>query len=128
MKKFKALFIGLAILLTLSGNAFAMNPLRAIHIGGDTLIGINRSTHINSRALAANTPEHITVPTGAKYVLLSATADFYASFTTTDAAVATDIDDGTGNALNPGMRNVEGLTEFTVISGEACNITAEFWQ
>lgn len=79
-----------------------------------------------ARSLAAGVAESITVPSGAKYVVFSATADFYANYTTT-ATVPGDVTDGTASELNPTGRIIQGVTTISVISADTCIITAAFY-
>lgn len=89
------------------------------------------SDHVDARVLAANTAERHTIPAGAKFVSFSADGDFYAKFGdgTVNAAVpSTDVTNGTGSALNPGVRRiVEGITHVSLIAAAARVITMEFW-
>jgi len=76
---------------------------------------VNPSDSVQARILAANVSEAITVPSGAKYVMLSGTVDFYASFFTdaadndlvTNGAFATDTGwtKGTGWTIAAGVGN-----------------------
>lgn len=81
---------------------------------------------VNGVVLAAGVAESITIPSGAKYVIFSSTADFYANYSTT-AAVITDTTDGTGSELNPVARTLGAADTISVISEGACNITASFY-
>ena len=89
-------------------------------------LGLNWSDSVNSVSLAANVAESITIPTGAKYVQFSGTANYYVSFTGT-ATVPGDVTTGTACVLNPGLRSLDGATSLSVISDSAAVITAEFW-
>lgn len=85
--------------------------------------------YVDHRVLAANTNETHTVPTGAKFVLFSATADFYASYDGDNAVVPNaDVTDGTGNELNPTVRYIEGVAEIDLISASACIVTMSFFK
>lgn len=88
------------------------------------------ATQVMARSLAASTAESITVPAGAKYVVFSATADFYANYSTT-ATVPLDTTDGSASELNPTGRIVGGLipaiSTISVISADACIVTASFY-
>jgi hypothetical protein len=91
------------------------------------VISINYGTYTSARALSASSAESITVPTGANYVLLSGTADFYVKWDGT-ATVPTDTDNGIASELNPGMRQITGLTSISVISASTCIVTAVFYK
>jgi hypothetical protein len=83
---------------------------------------------VNANSLAASVAESITVPTGARYVLFSCTANFYINCYTT-ATVPGDTTDGTASDLNPAGYQLtpnEAVT-LSVISPSACVITASFY-
>ena len=84
------------------------------------------SDSVNGVALTASSAESITIPSGAKYVLFNATADFYVAYSGT-AAVITDTTDGTGAELNPTLRELKTGDTLSVISAEVCLITASFY-
>ncbi len=88
------------------------------------------ATCVLAKSLAASTAEAFTVPTGAKYVLFSATGDFYANYTTTATVPGdTAIADATASELNPAMRYIPaGCTSISVIAPAACVVTASFWK
>lgn len=83
---------------------------------------------VMSRSLAASTAEDITPPTGAKYVIFSATGDVFVNPYAT-ATVPGDVTDGTASELNPSgyQFNPNELPTFSVISPAACVITAAFY-
>lgn len=129
MKRSKLLIFTLIIisLVILSGSALAMKQLRAIDAFGSTLMGINYSSSVYANVLAANVAESVTIPTGAKYVLFSGTANFYVKFNGTAAVPADEVADGTASILNPGLRSLDGATTIGLIAGEACIVTMEFY-
>lgn len=100
---------------------------------GSEIGGLRAPSYTNSRALAANTAETIAVPSGANWVLFSATADMYADFQGQTAVVPGDVTDGSAPELNPSMRyigNIEAisaLSTISVISAATCIVTASFW-
>lgn len=85
-------------------------------------------------SLAANVAESFTLPSttatsvGARYVLFSATASFYANCYVT-ATVPGDTTDGTASELNPaGYQLTPGEpVTISVISSSTCIITAAFY-
>jgi len=93
---------------------------------GNNSLSIPAPYTINGAVLAANIAESITVPSGAKYALFNATADFYARYNGT-AAVITDKSDGTGSELNPTIRTLASGDTISVISGETCYVTVAFY-
>lgn len=84
------------------------------------------SDAINALSLAANTAESITIPSGARYVIFSGTADFYVKSGGT-ATVPGDTTDGSASELNPTMRDLKDVTTLSVISASACVVTAAFY-
>src|ERR1035437_299158 len=84
------------------------------------------SDFILSRSLGVATAETITIPAGARSVILSATTDFYALANGT-AAIPADVTDGTASELNPIGYTLEGILTISVISPAACIITATFY-
>lgn len=105
----------------------ALGPLiQRIDSNGSNIFARNPSGYVLARALAASTAESITVPAGAKFVVLSATGDFYANFTTT-ATVPGDTTDGTASELNPSVIDVSGVTTISVISAATPIVTAAFY-
>lgn len=88
---------------------------------------LNACGHIDARALAANTAEAHTVPTGATHVVFSATADFYVNYGGT-AAVPADVTDGSASELNPVARDIRGITSLGLISAATCIVTMCFYK
>lgn len=93
---------------------------------GSNTLSVPMSDSINGVVLAANIAESITIPSGAKYALFNATADFYAKYSGT-AAVITDTTDGSGSELNPTLRTINTGDTISVISGETCYVTVSFY-
>lgn len=93
---------------------------------GGVTYGIPFSDTVLARSLSAGVAEAFTVPAGARHVVLSATADFHARPDAT-AAIPGDVTDGTASELNPTIRNVDGVASISVISAEACIVTASFY-
>lgn len=93
---------------------------------GSSVLSPPAPSYINGVLLAANVAESITVPTGAKFAMFNATADFYARYTGT-AAVISDTTDGTGSELNPTVRTLAVGDTISVISGETCYLTVAFY-
>lgn len=90
--------------------------------GSDTIYAI---------VIAANTEGHITIPSGATYVLLSATANCYSLIGTsvTAAVPSGNITNGTAPALNKAGYAIRGTdTTISCISPSACVVTLEFYQ
>ena len=104
-----------------------MRPLIiASGANGHPTFSIPTSDSINAVSLTANTAESITIPSGATYVMFSATDDFYANYTTT-ATVPTDTVDGSAAELNPIVRTLLSSDTISVISESTCKVTATFY-
>lgn len=93
---------------------------------------VSACTYVSSKLLAAATAESITIPAGAVYVRIVATADIYYSFSTT-ATVPGDVDDGSACELlktsgDPEWRLVpSGASALSVISATTPIVTASFY-
>ncbi len=93
---------------------------------------VNVSGYISARALGAGVAESITIPAGAAYVRIAATADLYYSFAAA-ATVPVDTDDGSACELLKVNGNAEyryippGSTALSVISVGASIVTASFY-
>lgn len=91
---------------------------------------IDWSTDVASLVLSANTAESVEVPAGAKTVLMSGTADFYAQYgENPTATIPTDntSPSDTISCLNPAGRKVVAGMVISVISAAACTVTFEFF-
>lgn len=80
-------------------------------------------THIDAMSLGVATAENYTVPTNAKYLVLSATGDFYVRSSGTAAVPAAEITDGSGSDLNPVGYVVDGGETLSFISPAATVVT-----
>lgn len=98
----------------------------AVGSDGQSTLSAPTPTDINGRALLANVAESVTIPSGAKFAMFNATADFYARYTGT-AAVMTDVIDGTGSELNPTVRTLSPTDTISIISAEVCKVTVCFY-
>lgn len=85
------------------------------------------SDYVNSYALAANTAETITWPTGAVYCNISAQAPFWINSTTTATIPSTDVTNGSASTLNPAQRKRGSESSFSIISSSSQQISVEFW-
>lgn len=100
---------------------------------GNHVLAVNAPAYVNARSLAANTPEDITVPAGARFVRLSGTTTFYANFYAASAVPGADIADGTGSIQHllgspEGYICVVGVTTISVVAGGNCIVTASFYK
>jgi hypothetical protein len=71
----------------------------------------------------------VTVPPGANYVVYSATDDFYVRWDGTAAAIpGADITNGTGSEINPTIRDIKGVTSFSIIAAVDTVVTMAFYK
>jgi hypothetical protein len=94
----------------------------------DQNFAVPQSDHIDVRVLAASTKEDHTKPTGANYVVFSATDDFYVKMDGTAAVPAGDVTDGSGSELNPGVRYIADVTTISLIAPRSCTVTMAFYE
>jgi hypothetical protein len=91
--------------------------------------GYGWSNSVYNSVLAANTAEKVTVPSGAKSVHISATNNLWVLFGAdpTAAIPTTEVSDGSGSILNPGLRTLDGAAKIGLISDAACLVSMEFF-
>jgi len=81
-------------------------------------------SHIDAMVLGTpGTAESYTVPDNAKWLVLSATEDFYVNPNGTAAAPSSEVADGTGSELNPVGYVVAGGESLSFVAIAACKIT-----
>jgi hypothetical protein len=108
----------------LGQNAFELAPA----VGGTNSYLRLPPTYVAARVLAANVAEDHTVPTGAKYVVFSAScAAFYVKRGGTAAVPAGDVTDGTASELNPAGYYIVGVTTLGLIAPATCVVTMAFY-
>ncbi len=99
--------------------------------GGRGALAPPPSDYIDARVLAGGTVEVHAIPSGAKFVVFSANAEFYAKFgssTVTTAVPSADVTDGTAPELNPGARMIpQGATHIALISPAGGVVTLSFY-
>jgi hypothetical protein len=83
--------------------------------------------YVDARVLAAAVSEDQAVPTGARHVIFSATADFYAEKGGTAAVPAADVTNGTASELNPTIWSLDGVSTIGLIAPGATVITLTFY-
>jgi hypothetical protein len=87
--------------------------------------------YVDVRVLAANAAERHAVPQGAKKVIFSGNADFFAKFgdgTVTAALPAADVLDGSGSELNPEAREIPSdCTHISLVSASATIVSLSFY-
>lgn len=87
------------------------------------------SDSVQSKLLAADTEETVTIPDGATIVKFSATSDFFAQLDTDGAiTVPGDVTDGSAPELNPSMWICSGFSKIHVISSGTPIITFAFYE
>lgn len=89
------------------------------------------STHVDALSLTAGAAETFTVPSGALFVVFSATGNFYARYGAT-ATVPGDTSDGSASELNPTIRklvdaNGAAITSISVIAPADAVVTAAYY-
>lgn len=87
--------------------------------------------YVDARVLAANTSEVFAIPAGARYVVFSFTADFWAKFGTsgvTAAVPSADMTDGAAPELNPAARRIpDGITHLALVAEAAVKGSLSFF-
>lgn len=78
--------------------------------------------------VAGPTAKSVTVPSGAKFVVFSATGDFAADGYKTAVLYTSDRNDGTGSEMNPAIRDCKGIASISVIAPVASTyVTLSFY-
>lgn len=86
-------------------------------------------TYVDARVLAASTSETQTIPTSSRFVVFSATCDFWAKPGSSAAVPAADTSDGSAAELNPSAWSItSSMTQITVISSVVCTVTMAFYK
>lgn len=94
---------------------------------GQSTFAVPFSDTINVQTLAPTVAESVTIPSGAKYVVFSSSADFYARINAAATIPVGDVTDGSGSEMNPSIRQLRDVTTLSVISPSACTITLAFY-
>lgn len=91
-------------------------------------VALRPSNAVNNISLAGGTAENITIPAGAKAVMLKGTDNFFVNFTTT-AAVPGDVTNGQASELivSPQIFDIDGVSNISVIASSACLVNAAFF-
>jgi hypothetical protein len=99
---------------------------------GSFALYVRPTTYIAQLALAANTAEAVTVPTGAKYVVFGSDVSFavrYNATTSGTAASFADDLDGDGCEVNPTIRAIRDVAEISVITAATTgNVSLAFFK
>lgn len=139
MKKIFCLLVITTVLgFVLSGNAFALdkflsyrNLSAASTEDYPTTPDVNfaiKQGYINTYLLTATVHKTVTVPTGAKFAVFSASSDIWVRVGGTAAIPAGDTTDGTGAELNPTIRYLGAETTIGIISGYAAKVSIMFYE
>ena len=94
---------------------------------GASAFALSLSTKIDARVLAAATPEVITIPSGARIAVFTATGDFYASPTNTCAVPAADDTSGNAPMLNPYVIRLDDITQLSLAGAAGVVVTIAFY-
>ncbi len=103
----------------------SLNPVSSSRL--EDTFALVPSDSIYSGALAANVEQTVNTPTGAEFVVMTATNDYYVNYDTT-AAVPTGTISQAGGELNPIIRYVGETNVIHIISPYACYITLGFYK
>jgi len=90
-----------------------------IMVDGTFAVPVRPTTYVNSRTLAADTAEAVTVPAGAKYVIFGGDVSFAVRYNASGVGTAAafgDVTDGSGCEINPTIRYLFGVAEISVIT------------
>jgi len=108
--------------------AGVLKPLIPVVKGGQ-LVGYARPRYTNS--LAFTTVKTVTVPAGAKYVIMTGTLNFYVNFVDA-ASVPGDVTDGSASILIGGGQRtcfaLDGVEVLTCVCASATIATFEFFK
>ena len=87
------------------------------------------SDTVNDYALAANTAQSVSWPSGANYAIISASAAYWVGAAGQTATVpSTSITNGTGAAQSPAQISRFSDSSFSIISATAQEISVSFYQ
>lgn len=112
-------------------------PINELYLKGDssgrTVNLVSAPEYIDQRAITAGTPEDITVPTGAVYVIFASEVNFYVKPNGSGARPTGDVTDGTAWDINPVGYVIDGLstgaiTKFRVDTGSTGIVAAKFYR
>lgn len=105
-----------------------------ISIKDNLSFALRESTYIDNRVLAAGVAETITIPTDtdsqtkARYVIFSATGNFWIKMDGVAAVPSSDVVDGSGSSLNPTIREIpSGVTTIGIISEADTKVSMQWF-
>ena len=114
-----------------------MGTLKSLKLASDanqkSIVGsVAGGGWVDCRVLAASTAEVHTVPTGAKYVLVSTTGNAYINFGAAAAVSAADVTNGSASVLVvntvPRLFAINGAASIGVIAPDIQTVTLEFFK
>ena len=104
-------------------------------LGRTYFMGTRQPSFIDCVWLPPDVGVTVVVPTGAKHVLFSLSADFFVKYTTdaiTSAAYAHSVSTsgvcaGTAGELNPWLRTLTGISGFAMIAPDGATVTLSWF-
>lgn len=139
MKKYISIFI-LCCLIFVPTYSFGLdkflnykNTTSASHTDEDVPVtpDVNyalKQGYMYTNVLAANVAEVVTVPTGAKYVVINSTANLWVKVGGAATVPAGDTTNNTGSELNPSIRYLDTSTTIGIISESAAKVSLMFYK
>lgn len=122
----------IAALVLLLASSFALGAMSAFDIKHTT--NGSFSSHLlppplytDAIVLVANVSQTQAIPSGASWLVFSATCNFYALAGAAAAVPGATTTTGVASMLNPAAWNVVGSTQITVIAPSACVVTLSFY-
>ena len=103
-----------------------MKPLTIQSNNGYNTYAIKGADYINAY-YGDSVATTFTVPASAKFVLFSATDNFYVNWSGTAAIPSGDITNGSGSELNPIIRSITPGATFSVIAAADIVVTLSFY-
>lgn len=106
-----------------------MAEIKNFRVDADHKGCLDYPLYVDARVLAAGTAETVTIPATAKYVVFQCTATpFYVNYQGTAVAPAADVTDGTASELNPDVRYLGALANFSIVSTANSIVTMLFYR
>ena len=85
------------------------------------------ASYVDDFVLAANVAETVTVPSLAQLMNVRSDVDLWTRTGGTASVPAADVTDGTGSALNVGVRLVYPGQTFSIVAGATCHVSIEWF-
>ena len=90
--------------------------------------GVEQSDTINAVVITGGSESTSTVPSDARWVLMSSDNDFYFIINATASVPAADVTNGSASELNPVMRRVDPGDVLHFISDYDCVVTLAYYK